>query len=150
MDPRPDRRRRPRRGRRCLARRHDAGQGVGAWRTLLPAIAADVAVQPLLTPAELHADRRPTLVVCGDRDPFVPVDHAWGLQRQLPDGRLFVVPDCGHEVMVRRPAPVQRGAGRLLPGDRGGGRPGRARLERRADGRPRRPRPTTSTRRPRL
>jgi fermentation-respiration switch protein FrsA (DUF1100 family) len=43
------------------------------------------------------------MVVCGDRDPFVPVEHAAGLARQLPDGRLFVVPDCGHEVMVRRP-----------------------------------------------
>ena len=87
-----------------LARRHDAGQGAGAWRTLLPAIAADVAVQPLLTPAELHAIDAPTLVVCGDRDPFVPVGHAWELQRQVRDGRLFVAPDCGHEVMVQRPA----------------------------------------------
>jgi pimeloyl-ACP methyl ester carboxylesterase len=34
---------------------------------------------------------------------FVPVDHAWGLARQLPDGRLFVVPGCGHVVTVRRP-----------------------------------------------
>jgi len=87
-----------------LARRHDAGQGVGAWRTLLPAIAADVAVQPLLTPAELHAIDAPTMIVCGDRDPFVPIGHAWELQRQLPDARLFVAPDCAHEVMVRRPA----------------------------------------------
>ena len=86
-----------------LARRHDAGQGVGAWRRLLPAIAADVASQPLLTPRELHAIEAPAMVVCGDRDPFVPVDHAWGIQRQLRDGRLFVVPDSGHEVMVRRP-----------------------------------------------
>lgn len=87
-----------------LARRHDAGQGVGAWRTLLPAIAADVAVQPLLTPAELHGIDAPTMIVCGDRDPFVPIGHAWELQRQLPDARLFVAPDCGHEVMVKRPA----------------------------------------------
>jgi hypothetical protein len=43
-------------------------------------------------------------VVVGDRDPFVPVDHAWGLARQLSDARLFVAPECGHEVMVRRPA----------------------------------------------
>jgi pimeloyl-ACP methyl ester carboxylesterase len=88
---------------RVLARRHDAGQGVGAWRTLLPAIAADVAVQPLLTPAELHAIDAPTMIVCGDRDPFVPIGHAWELQRQLPDARLFVVPGAGHEVMVQRP-----------------------------------------------
>ena len=86
-----------------LARRHDAGQGVGAWRRLLPAIAADVAAQPLMTPAELHAIDAPAMVVCGDRDPFVPVGQAWELERQLPDGRLFVVPDCGHEVTVKRP-----------------------------------------------
>jgi pimeloyl-ACP methyl ester carboxylesterase len=86
-----------------LARRHDAGQGVGAWRRLLPAIAADVAAQPLLSPRDLHSIDAPALVTCGDRDPFVPVDHAWGMQRQLGDGRLLVVPDCGHEVTARRP-----------------------------------------------
>ena len=86
-----------------LARRHDAGQGEGAWQHLLSAIAADIAVQPLLTPAELHAIDCPTLVACGDRDPFVPPEHAAGLARQFPAGRLFVAPDCGHEVMSRRP-----------------------------------------------
>jgi pimeloyl-ACP methyl ester carboxylesterase len=85
-----------------LAARHDPVQGVGAWRRLLPAIAADVAVQPILGPRDLRRVEVPTLVAVGDRDPFVPVDHAWGLQRQLPDGRLFVAPDCPHEVMVRR------------------------------------------------
>ena len=88
---------------RELAARHDPGQGEGAWRRLLPAIAADVAVQPLLSPAELHRIDAPSLVVVGDRDPFVPVDHAWGISRQLGDGRLFVVPGCGHEVTARRP-----------------------------------------------
>ena len=86
-----------------LARRHDAGQGAGAWQRLLPAIAADIAAQPLLSPAELHGIDCPAMVVCGDRDPFVPPEHAAGLARQLPNGRLFVVPDCGHEVMARRP-----------------------------------------------
>ena len=86
-----------------LARRHDAGQGEGAWQRLLPAIAADIAAQALLTPAELHRIDCPAMVVCGDRDPFVPPEHAAGLARQLPDGRLLVVPDCGHEVMARRP-----------------------------------------------
>jgi pimeloyl-ACP methyl ester carboxylesterase len=92
-----------------LARRHDEGQGVGAWRALLPAIAADVAVQPLLSPADLHSIDAPAMVVCGDRDPFVPVGQAWELQRQLPDGRLFVVPDSGHEVTVRRPGLFNEG-----------------------------------------
>ena len=86
-----------------LARRHDPGQGAGAWERLLPAIIADIAAQPLLGPRELHAISAPTLIACGDRDPFVPVDHAWALSRQIPGGRLFVAPECGHEVMVRRP-----------------------------------------------
>jgi pimeloyl-ACP methyl ester carboxylesterase len=86
-----------------LERRHGPGQGTGAWRFLLPAIASDVAHQPLLGPADLRRIDSPAMVVCGDRDPFVPVDHAWGLKRQLPDGRLFVAPDCRHEVLTRRP-----------------------------------------------
>ena len=86
-----------------LGQRHDAGQGDGAWRRLLPAIAADVATQPLLSPRDLRQITPPALVACGDRDPFVPVDHAWGISRQLPDGRLFVAPDCPHEVMTRKP-----------------------------------------------
>ena len=39
----------------------------------------------------------------GDRDPFVPVDQAWRLKRQLPDARLLVAPDCGHEVIRQAP-----------------------------------------------
>jgi pimeloyl-ACP methyl ester carboxylesterase len=86
-----------------LSRRHDAGQGEGAWRRLLPAIATDVGTQPLLSPRDLRRIDAPTLIGCGDRDPFVPVDHAWGMARQVQDGRLLVVPDCGHEVPAKRP-----------------------------------------------
>jgi pimeloyl-ACP methyl ester carboxylesterase len=86
-----------------IARHDDAGQGPGAWRRLLPAITADVAVQPLLTPGDLRRIDPPALVACGDRDPFVPVDHAWGISRAVADGRLFVVPGTAHEVMSRRP-----------------------------------------------
>ncbi len=87
-----------------LARRHDPVQGGGAWRRLLAGIARDVATQALFGPRELRGVDVPTLVVVGDRDPFVPVDHAWSLKRQLPDARLLVAPDCGHEVMVQRAA----------------------------------------------
>ena len=76
----------------------------GAWQRLMPSIARDVATQPLLSPRELRGVTVPALVAIGDRDPFVPVDHGWGLARQLPDARLLVVPDCGHEVMTRQPA----------------------------------------------
>jgi pimeloyl-ACP methyl ester carboxylesterase len=85
-----------------LERRH-APQGTGAWRRLLPAIAEDVATQPLLEPRDLRGVSCPTLVVVGDRDQFVPVFHAEQLHRQLPDGQLFVVPGCGHVVTTLRP-----------------------------------------------
>jgi pimeloyl-ACP methyl ester carboxylesterase len=85
-----------------LGRRHDAGQGDGAWRRLLPAIAADVAAQPLLSPGDMRRIDAPALIACGDRDPFVPVDHAWGMSRQVQHGGLLVVPDCGHEVPAKR------------------------------------------------
>jgi pimeloyl-ACP methyl ester carboxylesterase len=87
-----------------LARRHDEHQGIDAWRRLLPAIAEDVRTQPLLSPRDLRRIEAPALVAVGDRDPFTPVDHAWGVSRSLPDGRLLVVPDCPHEVLTRRPA----------------------------------------------
>ena len=86
-----------------LERRHGPVQGPGAWRRLLPAIAADVASQPLLTPEDLHRIRVPTLMAYGDRDVFVPAEHAVALYRQLPDARLFVAPECDHQVMTTRP-----------------------------------------------
>ena len=86
-----------------LEQRHGPVQGSGAWRTLLPAIARDVAEQPLLTPEDLRRVRVPTLMAYGDRDPFVPVDHAVALYRQLPEAQLFIAPGCDHEVMTKRP-----------------------------------------------
>lgn len=86
-----------------LGRRHDPVQGPGAWRRLLPAIAADVARQPLLTPRQIRSVRQPMLVAVGDRDPFVPVDQAWQLSRSVGDGRLLVLPGARHEAFAERP-----------------------------------------------
>jgi pimeloyl-ACP methyl ester carboxylesterase len=87
-----------------MTRTLDPVQGPDAWKRLLPAVADDIATQPLLTAAELRTITAPTLVACGDRDPLVPVDQAWQLARQVRDGRLFVAPDSGHDVLTRRPA----------------------------------------------
>jgi pimeloyl-ACP methyl ester carboxylesterase len=94
-----------------LASRLDPGQGEGAWRRLLPAIAADVASQSILSPAELHQIDAPALVVAGDRDPFCPVRHAADLARQLARASLLIVPDCGHEVPSLRPGLLNEACG---------------------------------------
>jgi pimeloyl-ACP methyl ester carboxylesterase len=94
-----------------VARRHDRVQGPDSWRRLLPAIAEDVAVQPLLAPGELRTITAPTLVICADRDPMTPVDQAARLARQVRDGRLLVVPDGGHEVLSERPSLVNEALG---------------------------------------
>ena len=87
----------------ALEARHGPVQGPGAWRRLLAGIVADVETRRLLTPEELFRARVPTLLAYGDRDVFVPVDHAVALYRQLPDARLFIAPDCDHQVMASRP-----------------------------------------------
>ena len=87
-----------------LSARHDPVQGTGGWQRLLPAMVADLAAQPLLTPHELRAITAPTLVVVGDRDPFAPVDQAWRLARQVRDGRLLVLPGVAHDAIDDLPA----------------------------------------------
>jgi 3-oxoadipate enol-lactonase len=87
-----------------LEARQGPTQGAGSWRTLLPAIAADVATQGLLEPRDLRGISVPTLVACGDRDPFVPVVQAAELARQVRAGRLLVVPGCGHDIVSGPPA----------------------------------------------
>ncbi|HWH36805.1 MAG TPA: alpha/beta hydrolase [Candidatus Limnocylindrales bacterium] len=87
-----------------LERRHGPVQGEGAWQHLLRAIADDVAAQRLLTPEELRRARLPILLVYGDRDVFVPADHAVAIYRQLPDARLLIAPDSPHQVMVAQAA----------------------------------------------
>jgi pimeloyl-ACP methyl ester carboxylesterase len=87
----------------ALARRHDPAQGAGAWRRLMPAIIEMVEHQPAVSAADLRRVEVPTLVVVGDRDPFVPVPQAWQLSRQLPDSRLAVIPGAGHEAMANQP-----------------------------------------------
>jgi len=87
-----------------LERRHGPVQGEGAWKRLLPAIVDDVTKTPLVTFEELRRIRLPVLLVYGDRDVFVPPDHAVSIYRHLPDARLLIAPNSPHTVMVSQPA----------------------------------------------
>jgi pimeloyl-ACP methyl ester carboxylesterase len=85
-----------------LARRHDPVQGRGAWKRLMAAIRDDIIAQPLPSPEELRRARLPILLAYGDRDPWVPLEQAVKLRRQLPDAQLFVSPAVGHVVTAQK------------------------------------------------
>jgi pimeloyl-ACP methyl ester carboxylesterase len=86
-----------------LRQRHDPHQGEGHWRRLLDAIREDTQRLTEVMPEELRRIRLPVLFVAGDNDPWVPLEEAVRVKRQLPQGQLLVVPECGHVVEAERP-----------------------------------------------
>lgn len=87
-----------------MRQRHDTHQGDGHWRRLLEVIRDDTGTTTEILPEELRRIRLPALVAAGDDDPWMPPEEAVRLKRQLPQGRLLVVPDCGHVVEAERPS----------------------------------------------
>ncbi|WP_327927867.1 alpha/beta hydrolase [Brevibacillus borstelensis] len=57
---------------------------------------------------EQHYSRiqTPTVIVCGEKDPFRPDLHAYRLHREISHSRLIVLPDTGHMIPALRPAAV--------------------------------------------
>jgi pimeloyl-ACP methyl ester carboxylesterase len=47
--------------------------------------------------------RKSTLVICGADDQMTPVRYAQYLSNSIPNGRLSVIPDAGHMVMLEKP-----------------------------------------------
>ncbi|NUO59113.1 MAG: alpha/beta hydrolase [Hamadaea sp.] len=43
---------------------------------------------------------KPVMVICGEKDPILPVKHSEEIVRHLPDAELVVVPDSGHVVLL--------------------------------------------------
>jgi pimeloyl-ACP methyl ester carboxylesterase len=46
----------------------------------------------------------PTLIVWGERDPFIPVDHALAAHQAIPGSRLEIFEDVGHFPHCEAPA----------------------------------------------
>jgi pimeloyl-ACP methyl ester carboxylesterase len=86
-----------------LVRRHEPTQGPGAWKRLLGAIRDEIVALEPFPPERLRMARVPILLAYGDRDPWVPLEQAVWMRRQLPDARLLVVPGTGHVVVAEQP-----------------------------------------------
>lgn len=52
--------------------------------------------------------RVPTLILWGDRDRWIPIEHGEALAREMPDARLVVMAGAGHNPMVDRPGDFNR------------------------------------------
>jgi pimeloyl-ACP methyl ester carboxylesterase len=52
--------------------------------------------EPTLTVADLAGYARPALVMVGDRDEEIPMEHTLALREGLPDAQLAVLPGAGH------------------------------------------------------
>ena len=68
------------------------------------AIRDDILAQRHPRPEELLRARLPILLACGDRDPWLPLEQAVRLHRQLPEASLFVAPGVGHVLTAERPS----------------------------------------------
>jgi pimeloyl-ACP methyl ester carboxylesterase len=81
-----------------MKRDQDEGQGEGHWRTYLELTWQRVTTFPGYTYSDLASLTAPTLILCGDRDEFCPVEEAVAAYRQLPDGELAILPGHGHYI----------------------------------------------------
>jgi pimeloyl-ACP methyl ester carboxylesterase len=50
----------------------------------------------------------PTLLVWGALDPIIPVEHGEAMEQAMPDARLAVLQDAGHNPMADRPPEFNR------------------------------------------
>lgn len=59
--------------------------------------------EPTLTANDLGAYPGPTLVMVGDSDHEIGIDHTLSIRNGLAHGQLAVVPNCGHGLFGERP-----------------------------------------------
>jgi pimeloyl-ACP methyl ester carboxylesterase len=54
----------------------------------------------LAHPEDLGRILAPTFLICGDRDPLVPLGDALMMYEKIPDAALWIVPDASHVLQV--------------------------------------------------
>lgn len=77
-------------------------------------LAAIWKVPPAFEPSELDRVTVPTLLLLGDDDPFITLEHAVSLRRAMPNAQLAVVPGGSHAVHMEQPEVVNAILGRFL------------------------------------
>jgi pimeloyl-ACP methyl ester carboxylesterase len=90
-----------------------------------PALAAKLhrmqSQEPTLTVADLAGYPGPSLVMVGDDEDEIPMEHTLALRQGLPRSQLAVVPGAGHGLPVDKPELFNRLVVDFLTGDTEGG-----------------------------
>ena len=77
--------------------------GPDAWIEVAKKVIAMVRSEKtgeLAQPEDLERITAPTLIVCGDRDPLVPLSDAILMHEKIPSSALWVVPDATHVIQI--------------------------------------------------
>ncbi len=78
---------------------HGPSHGADYWRDLVLLTLQSIITEPNLTPADLSAVMRPTLIIQGEFDPVnAPQKHAQFIARHIPQSELWLPPGIGHTV----------------------------------------------------
>jgi pimeloyl-ACP methyl ester carboxylesterase len=77
--------------------------------------------EPTLTVADLAGYPGPTLVMVGDDDDEIPMEHTLALRQGLPRSQLAVVPGTAHGLLADKPELCNRLMIEFLTEDTGGG-----------------------------
>ena len=81
---------------------YDEAQGPDAWRRYFDMLFSRWTHFPGYGFDDLGSVETPTLVLCGDRDGFCPVEEAVRAYRALPNGELAVVAAQDHSLSTRK------------------------------------------------
>ena len=77
--------------------------GIEAMARQTEAIIGRIDSRPTLATVSI-----PTLVLVGDSDPLTPPDRAHEIAAAIPNARLVVIPECGHESTLEQPMAVNQ------------------------------------------
>ncbi len=95
--------------------------GPGQFKVLAEKLYRMHSQEPTLTVADLAGYPGPTLVMVGDDDDEIPMDHTLALRQGLPQGQLAVVPGTGHGLLAEKPELCNRLIMEFLTEDIDGG-----------------------------
>jgi pimeloyl-ACP methyl ester carboxylesterase len=86
-----------------MAARHDRNKAPGWWRELFRQLAANLAVNPAYTEADLRRIPNPTLLIAGEDDLWGNLNQMFAMRRAIPHSELLIVNHAPHEVQHTHP-----------------------------------------------